>query len=88
MTEKIKVGVVGLGVWGQNHALVHSDYRRCELAVVCDLNEDLAREFGERYEREWTTSVDELASSDVEAFSVATPDHTRGALDKRHFLTR
>lgn len=74
MGGEVKVGVVGLGIWGQNHPLVYSDYPRSELAVVCDLDEDRAREFGERYKCDWTTSVAELASSDVEAFSVATPD--------------
>lgn len=74
MSQRAKVGVVGLGIWGQNHPLVYSDYHRCELVVVCDLDEDRARKVAERYGCEWTTSVAELASSDVEAFSVATPD--------------
>src|SRR5215211_1885022 len=74
MEGRIRVGVVGLGVWGQNHALAYSDYYRCDLAVVCDLDEDRARVLGERHDCEWTTSVEELASSDVEAVSIATPD--------------
>jgi predicted dehydrogenase len=74
MNGKIRVGVVGLGIWGQNHALAYSDYHRCELSVVCDLDKDRARELGRRYNCDWTTSVEELASSDVEAFSIVTPD--------------
>ncbi|MBO1902440.1 Gfo/Idh/MocA family oxidoreductase [Leucobacter weissii] len=79
MTEKLKVGVVGLGIWGQNHPLVYNDYHRSEVAVVCDMNEERAREVAERLGCDWTTSVDELASSDVSTFSVATPDHTHFA---------
>src|SRR5215212_10745848 len=74
MNGKVSVGIVGLGIWGQNHALAYSDYDRCELAVVCDLDQTRAREIGERYDCDLTTSVEELASSGVEVFSVATPD--------------
>lgn len=74
MDGRLKVGVVGLGIWGQNHCLAYSDYHRCDLAVVCDLDEDRARKLGERYGCDWTTNVKELASADVDAVSVATPD--------------
>jgi predicted dehydrogenase len=74
--HRLKVGVVGLGMWGQNHALVYDDYERCELRVVCDLDEGRAKEYGDRYHCDWTTRVSELATGDVEAVSVATPDHT------------
>lgn len=70
----LRVGVVGLGLWGQNHTLVYDDYDRSELAVVCDLDEERAKVAAETYRCDWTTSVSELASSDVRAFSVATPD--------------
>jgi hypothetical protein len=48
MDERVRVGVIGLGTWGENQALAYSDYHRCELAVVCDLDEDRAREVGGR----------------------------------------
>ncbi|HEY6737677.1 MAG TPA: Gfo/Idh/MocA family oxidoreductase, partial [Actinopolymorphaceae bacterium] len=49
---------------------------------VCDLDEDRARRIAEQYRCDWTTSVEELASSDVTTFSVATPDHTHLAPTK------
>jgi predicted dehydrogenase len=76
VSERLKVGVVGLGIWGQNHPLVYDDYQRAELAVVCDLDEEKARTVAERYHCDWTTDIQELAASDIPAFSVATPDHT------------
>lgn len=79
MGGQLRVGVVGLGLWGQNHPLVYDDYRRSELAVVCDLDETRAREVAARYRCDWTTDVAELAASDVTTFSVATPDHTHAA---------
>lgn len=74
MNKRLKVGVVGLGMWGQNHPLVYSDYHRCDLEIVCDLNAELAREFGERYNCEWTTDINDVVNSNVDAVSVATPD--------------
>ena len=76
MSDKLKVGVVGLGLWGQNHPLVYDNYHRSEVAVVCDRDESRAKALAERYKCDWTTSVDELAASDISTFSVATPDHT------------
>lgn len=79
MGDKLQMGVVGLGIWGQNHPLVYENYHRSEVAVVCDMNEDRAREVAKRYRCDWTTSIDELAASEVTAFSVATPDHAHFA---------
>lgn len=75
-SEPLKVAVVGLGIWGQNHVLAYSDYYRAQLEVVCDLDAERARTFAERYGCDWTTDLDEVASSHVQAVSVATPDHT------------
>src|SRR5690606_33128588 len=79
MPEQLEVGVVGLGIWGQNHPLVYDDYHRAKLSVVCDLDEERAKKIAEQYGCDWTTSVDELVASDVTTFSVATPDHAHFA---------
>lgn len=79
MGTKLKVGVVGLGLWGQNHPMVYDDYDRAELAVVCDLDAEKAKKVAEKYGCDWTTDVAELAASDVTTFSVATPDHAHAA---------
>lgn len=78
-SNTLDVGVVGLGLWGQNHPLVYEDYARSNIAVVCDMNEDRAKEVAAKVGCDWTTSVDELVTSDVSTFSVATPDHTHFA---------
>ena len=75
MERRLKVAVVGLGIWGQNHPLVYSDYHRAELKLVCDLNEERARQFAEKYNCDWTTNIQDVVNSDVEAVSVATPDY-------------
>lgn len=74
MSDRVRVGVVGLGMWGQNHPLVYDDYDRAELVVVCDRDEQKARGVAARYGCDWTTDVGEIARGDVSAVSVATPD--------------
>ena len=76
MGDTLRVGVVGLGMWGENHPMTYDSYHRSETAVVCDLNEERAKSVAEKHRCDWTTSVEELASSDISTFSVATPDHT------------
>lgn len=75
MSGNPKLAVVGLGMWGRNHALTFADYHAADLALVCDQDAERARTVGEEFGVEWTTSVDDVAGSDVDAVSVATPDH-------------
>lgn len=70
-----KVAVVGLGIWGKNHALAYADYDRCELALVCDADPERARVTGEQLGVSWTADTEDVAASDVDGVSIATPDH-------------
>ena len=79
MSGTLDVGVVGLGMWGQNHPVVYDDYHRANLKVVCDLDEARAKSVAETFGCDYTTDVTELVSSDITTFSVATPDHAHFA---------
>jgi len=73
--DRLGAAVVGVGIWGQNHALAYHDDPRCRLVCVCDQNERRAREVAARFGCEYTTRVEEVAaSSDIDIVSVATPD--------------
>lgn len=75
MAEPARMGIIGLGTWGQNYALAYSDYHRSQLVCVCDLNEARAKETAERYRCDYTTDVAQLvARDDIDAVAVATPD--------------
>ena len=74
-TEPVRIGIVGAGIWGTNHALALTTHPRCTVSLICDRDEARARRAGERFGCAWTTSTDEMAASDVEAVTVATPDH-------------
>ena len=75
-----KIAVVGLGIWGKNHALAYADYDRCELALVCDADPARARATGEQLGVRWTDDIAEVAASDVDGVSIATPDHLHTAV--------
>lgn len=75
----VRIGIVGAGIWGTNHALALSTHPPAELALVCDTDGERARRLAEKHSCRWTTSLDELAGSDVDAVTVATPDHLHEA---------
>src|ERR1700683_2010224 len=81
MSKQLRVGVVGLGIWGRNHAALYSNYSRSQLNVVCDMDEARARTLAKKYDCAWTTDVRE-AVKHCDAIAVATPDfaHTEVAL--------
>ena len=71
----VSIGIVGAGLWGRNHALALTTHHRARVALVCDLDEARARRAAETFGCAWTTSLDEMAASDVTAVTIATPDH-------------
>ena len=76
MAERtIKIGIVGAGIWGRNHALALATHPRANLIIICDRDEGRARALADTNGCAWTTSLDELAASDVAAVTIATPDH-------------
>ncbi len=76
---RVRIGIVGAGIWGRNHALALASHPPAELAIICDRDEARARQLAEEHGCAWTTSLDELAASDVQAVTIATPDHLHAA---------
>ena len=71
----VRLGIVGAGIWGSNHALALSTHPRGTVAIICDRDAGRARALADQYGCAWTTDLEELASSDIEAVTIATPDH-------------
>ncbi|NQT71749.1 MAG: Gfo/Idh/MocA family oxidoreductase [Chloroflexi bacterium] len=67
----IKVGVVGLGMMGQNHARVYTELG-CELVGVADSDLERAREIGERCSTRYYADYRELLPQ-VDAVSIVVP---------------
>lgn len=75
--KSLKVGVIGCGFWGKNHARIYNDLDTAELVAVSDLNEQSACSLGERYGADHYGDVGALLKrNDVEMVSICTPTVT------------
>jgi len=72
MSEKLKVGVLGVGSLGQHHARIYAELGTAELAGVYDTDRARAAEVAERHGTRAFDSMEELATN-VQAASVAVP---------------
>jgi predicted dehydrogenase len=68
----IKVGVVGVGAFGREHARVYSEVEASHLAVVCDIDESRGRAIANRYRADFVRDYRELIGQ-VDAASVTVP---------------
>ena len=73
--RKVGLGVIGLGVFGQNHVKVYAEHPYGELIAVCDIKEDLMKATAEKYGVEGYLDYREmLRNPRIDAVSVVTPD--------------
>lgn len=73
--ERVKIAVIGAGIWGENHAMAFSTYPLVEVSCIGDLNAKRAKALAEKIGCDYTTKLSEIAASDVDAVSIATPDY-------------
>lgn len=72
MEEKLKVGVVGVGHLGSQHARLYSELPGAELVAVVDVLPERAREFAERHGSAAYTDFRDILPL-VQAASIAVP---------------
>ena len=80
MSEKLRVGVVGVGHLGQHHARVYAELENCELMGVADLDVERGQEIAGRHGAKFYENYTELCRH-VDALSIAVPTehhHTVG----------
>jgi predicted dehydrogenase len=70
--KKLRVGVVGVGHIGSNHARIYAELTNAEFVAVFDIDPARATEIAAKYKVEAARSPDEFAEM-VDAASVATP---------------
>lgn len=73
--NKLRVGVVGVGHIGINHARIYSELEDCELAAVLDANPKAAAYAARKFKAPVVASLDAFAAR-VDAASIATPTST------------
>lgn len=76
MKDKVRVGVIGAGVWGENVIWSYSCNPFVELAAIADLDGDRAREIAGKYGagKVYTDYRAMLDGERLDIASVATPD--------------
>ena len=77
MQPQLRVGLVGCGKISRKYIeYLYDDDRPARLSAVCDLNQDRAAEFGQRYGVPSFSSIADLmanAGSETDVFVVLTP---------------
>ena len=83
--ERIKVGVVGVGYFGQFHAEKYAKIEEAELVGVVDIDASRAREVAKRYRTQPFEHPTDLFNK-VQAVSIAVPTPFHHSITKDFFL--
>ena len=70
--KNLRVGVVGVGHIGSNHARIYSELAKADLVAILDIDPARADEIGGKHKTKVAASLNELADM-VDAASIATP---------------
>jgi predicted dehydrogenase len=76
--DVLRVGVVGLGTWGETHLATYADHPGVELTAVCDLDEERLGAAARRHGpvEQFTDYHEMVGLEELDAVSVVTPDFT------------
>ncbi|MDQ2868533.1 MAG: Gfo/Idh/MocA family oxidoreductase [Verrucomicrobiota bacterium] len=77
--KQLRVGVIGVGHIGSNHARIYSELPQAELASVFDSDATRAREIATKFKTRAASTLTEFADA-IDAASIATPTPTHFAL--------
>ena len=77
--SKLRVGVVGVGHIGKNHARLYAETEGAEFSAIFDSNPETAAEIARQYQVPAAQSLEEFADL-VDAASVATPTNSHHAV--------
>jgi len=84
--KNLRVGVVGVGHIGSNHARIYSELPNADLVAILDIDPARADEIGGKYKTTVAASLNEFAGM-VDAASIATPTNTHFSI-ARDLLAR
>ncbi len=74
MSDRLKVGVIGLGFFGSRHARVYADHPATTLAAVADLDPARVAEIAKATGVTGHADYRELLAGDIDAVSICLPD--------------
>ncbi len=74
MSKKIRFGIVGSGVIASFHVQALQVMKNVEVIQICDIKEERAKEYGEKFNIAWTTNYDEmLANNNIDIIDIVVP---------------
>jgi predicted dehydrogenase len=74
--NRLRLGVIGFGIFGAWHANAYASYERAELRAVSDVNPNSRKSAEETYGvPTFENYADLLARPDIDAVSIVVPDH-------------
>ena len=77
--KNLRVGVVGVGHIGKNHARLYAETEAVDFAAIYDTDATTARDIAQQYEVRATNSLEEFSEL-IDAASVATPTNSHFAI--------
>ncbi len=80
--DKIKIGIIGAGFWGKNHARVFHELKDVEIIAICDIIKERAIEIAKNYNIQYifTDYKELLNNKEIDAISICTPSITHGEI--------
>lgn len=73
MRKQVRIGVIGVGAMGKNHARVYSELPGVELVGISDVDYKKTQSVAEKYHTQIFTDYKELLSNELDAVSVTVP---------------
>lgn len=76
MTEKVRIGVIGLGIMGEQYTRIYQASPLAEVVAVCNRRRERLDDIGDKYNVavRYTDYKELLADDSVDAVCIATPD--------------
>jgi len=77
MTDKVRIGVIGLGIMGEQYTRIYSAHPLAEVTAVCNRSQSRLDEISDKYgvKTRYTNYEDLLNDKSVDAVCIATPDY-------------
>jgi len=81
--SRLKLGVIGAGVWGRNHVRTAAGLADAELAAVCDTREQVRQTVARQYPATFVTDDADALLQRVDAVIIASPAKTHAEFAQR-----
>lgn len=82
MNSKVKMAIVGAGIWGENHVKIYQEHPSSECVAICDQNFEKAKALAKKLNipKAYHCIDDMLKDSDCDAVAIVTPDFAHADL--------